>query len=598
MKFHKRQFCSLGYDLGKSLVDDGYIIATGGLGVMQDVSQGARDSKHYKKGCILGILPNYNSKQANEFVDIALPVGFDIGRNITLVSIAKAVIMLGGGAGSLNEVSLAWQLQKLIIALGDIGWSGKLANMQLDKRRNDIIFKAENISDVLNILQTKLQFYDKSFESIKDIGSKTKALQTLANKFSLQDKNIKYLGFGGEGYCFVAKLDGQDKVFKVFKPHKDILHTYLHLRSLSYHCRNSPYSFEVYYKPSQESVRESLILTYPYHNTQKFVPTIKEAYIALLNVFYTPKIVHTDISPQNLVVDSKGNLFVCDIGRDLVVFEQDFFESFCRRVFAIYVLQDFLAQIENIKYFLSPLNHSCDFTRIKDFLETSKQNTDIDSLYKDFRKCVGNTQHLLLTKIYAKNVIQSIFDYGCGHGGVAKFLRESLRKNITAFDIDTNLFFKYKNNFNHIIYFDDESQIQNLIDNKTCFDSVLCSLVLCTIEDDKKLESVLKNCILLSKKHLVVMICNPLFSHCNCTSQEKYLDTKQFLYSKIVSYKKKIHSTQNIRTETHRPLHFYESLFAKYHLSIKAIYQSNEGMQNSIVQYSNLLAFELVKDKI
>lgn len=131
---------------------------------------------------------------------------------------------------------------------------------------------------------------------------------------------------------------------------------------------------------------------------------------------------------------------------------------------------------------------------------------------------MGNTQHLLLTKIYAKNVIQSIFDYDCGHGGVAKFLRESLRKNITAFDIDTNLFFKYKNNFNHITYFDDESQIQNLIDNKTCFDSVLCSLVLCTIEDDKKLESVLKNCILLSKKYLVVMICNPLFSHCNCTS--------------------------------------------------------------------------------
>ena len=164
----QKTICSLGYDLGKSLVDNGYIIATGGLGVMQDVSQGARDSKHYKKGCILGILPNYNSKHANECVDIALPVGFDIGRNITLVSIAKAVIMLGGGAGSLNEVSLAWQLQKLIIALGDIGWSGKLANMQLDKRRNDIIFKAENISDVLNILQTKLQFYDKSFESIKD----------------------------------------------------------------------------------------------------------------------------------------------------------------------------------------------------------------------------------------------------------------------------------------------------------------------------------------------------------------------------------------------------------------------------------------------
>lgn len=127
----------------------------------------------------------------------------------------------------------------------------------------------------------------KALKALKTIGSKTKALQTLANKFSLQDKNIKYLGFGGEGYCFVAKLDGQDKVFKVFKPHKDILHTYLHLRSLSYHCHNSPYSFEVYYKPSQESVRESLILTYPYHNTQKFVPTIKEPTL-LYSMYFIP----------------------------------------------------------------------------------------------------------------------------------------------------------------------------------------------------------------------------------------------------------------------------------------------------------------------
>ena len=39
----------------------------------------------------------------------------------------------------------------------------------------------------------------KALKALKTIGSKTKTLQTLANKFSLQDKNIKYLGFGGEG---------------------------------------------------------------------------------------------------------------------------------------------------------------------------------------------------------------------------------------------------------------------------------------------------------------------------------------------------------------------------------------------------------------
>ena len=205
-EIQRKKIFTLGYELGKSLIDNGYIIATGGLGgVMKDVSQGARDSKAYKQGCILGILPNYDSNQANDFVDIALPTGFDVGRNITLVSIAKAVIMLGGGAGSLNEVALAWQLQKLIIALGDIGWAGKLADMPLDSRRNDRIFKASSVSEVLELLQTKILLYQRNFSGIKNTSSREKALHTLTSTFTLKD--IEYLGGGSEGHClFICVL--------------------------------------------------------------------------------------------------------------------------------------------------------------------------------------------------------------------------------------------------------------------------------------------------------------------------------------------------------------------------------------------------------
>lgn len=590
-EIQRKKIFTLGYELGKSLIDNGYIIATGGLGgVMKDVSQGARDSKAYKQGCILGILPNYDSNQANDFVDIALPTGFDVGRNITLVSIAKAVIMLGGGAGSLNEVALAWQLQKLIIALGDIGWAGKLADMPLDSRRNDRIFKASSVSEVLELLQTKILLYQRNFSGIKNTSSREKALHTLTSTFTLKD--IEYLGGGSEGHCFKAKLDNHQRVFKVFTPHTDMLHLSFHLRSLSFHCRNSSYSFEVHYEQS----KEILIISYCYRNTSKFTPTSKGSYITLLNECYMNNIMHLDISPKNLVLDSSGALFICDIGKDLIIFEPELFESMCRRVFAIYLLQDFLTQIKDIKVFLSPLNTSSDFRAIKDFLQSQDKDINIDLLYKDFKRYIGNTQHTFLTKICATGSIQSLFDYGCGNGKIAKFLQESLGKKVSAFDIDSSLFRIYQANFQHITYFDTLSQIHSLIAQNVCFDSVLCSLVLCAIVDNDELESVLQNCVHLSKKHLVVIICNPLFSQCGCHNQEKYLDTKNFLYSQQNTYQKKIHSTQNIRTETHRPLLFYEALFAKHHLHIKAIYQSNDSAQNSLVTHSKLIAFELIKD--
>ena len=75
---------NLAYKLGKSIIDSGYILANGGLGgIMEAVSKGARDSANYKEHSIIGIIPNYDKNIANDYIDIALPIGFDVGRNIS-----------------------------------------------------------------------------------------------------------------------------------------------------------------------------------------------------------------------------------------------------------------------------------------------------------------------------------------------------------------------------------------------------------------------------------------------------------------------------------------------------------------------------------
>jgi len=68
-----------------------------------------------------------------------------------------AIIAIGGGSGTLSEIALAWQMNKMIIAIDFDGWSGNLKSMRLDKRRLDMIFEAENAQNAVEILNSNIE---------------------------------------------------------------------------------------------------------------------------------------------------------------------------------------------------------------------------------------------------------------------------------------------------------------------------------------------------------------------------------------------------------------------------------------------------------
>jgi uncharacterized protein (TIGR00725 family) len=124
----------LAENLGRSLIDHGFRLITGGLGgIMEAASKGARSSAMFKQGDVIGILPGNDPGEANPYVDIGIPTGLDLGRNI-IISHAEAVVAIGGGAGTLCEMANAWVLGRLIIAYRVEGWSGKLADRKIDSR--------------------------------------------------------------------------------------------------------------------------------------------------------------------------------------------------------------------------------------------------------------------------------------------------------------------------------------------------------------------------------------------------------------------------------------------------------------------------------
>lgn len=122
-------------DLGSALVEAGHRILTGGVGDLpRHVAKGARASPAYLDGDLLALLPGHDPRAAEGAADIVIPTGLDVARNV-LVAAADAVVAVGGGAGTLSEVALAWQLRRPVLAWTGGGWSAELAGKALDHRR-------------------------------------------------------------------------------------------------------------------------------------------------------------------------------------------------------------------------------------------------------------------------------------------------------------------------------------------------------------------------------------------------------------------------------------------------------------------------------
>lgn len=138
-------------ELGRRAVEAGFRLITGGLGgVMAAVSRGGREAATWRDGDIVGILPGYEASAANPYVDIVVPTGLQIGRNILVVAAADVVVVVGGGAGTLSEIAVAWQLGKPLLALATSGgWARQLAGGRVDDRRSDRVVSVTSAEEAV-----------------------------------------------------------------------------------------------------------------------------------------------------------------------------------------------------------------------------------------------------------------------------------------------------------------------------------------------------------------------------------------------------------------------------------------------------------------
>jgi len=117
-------------EVGRLVAERGAVLVNGGTsGIMEASARGAQQAG----GLTIGFLPQGDYSHANAYLDIAFPTGMGTMRNVLTSRGCDAVIMLGGGAGTLNEVTLAYDFGTPVIVLrGTSGWSDRLEESLFD----------------------------------------------------------------------------------------------------------------------------------------------------------------------------------------------------------------------------------------------------------------------------------------------------------------------------------------------------------------------------------------------------------------------------------------------------------------------------------
>jgi uncharacterized protein (TIGR00725 family) len=110
--------------VGRLIAERGGVVVTGGRrGVMEAASKGARAAG----GLTIGFLPSADKADANPYVDVVFPTGLGRARNLLVARACDALMMIGGEAGTLNELTIAYAEARPIVVLeGSGGWADKL----------------------------------------------------------------------------------------------------------------------------------------------------------------------------------------------------------------------------------------------------------------------------------------------------------------------------------------------------------------------------------------------------------------------------------------------------------------------------------------
>ena len=152
--------------LGSLLAKNGHAVLTGGyMGVMEAISRGAHEAGGHVIGVTCVDIENWRGSKLNQWVKEEIRKQTLLDRLQALITNCDAAMALSGGAGTLTEVSLMWNLmiieslpRRPLILIGS-GWHSTFDQFfhQFEKYmslpQRELLYFAEDVNDAVQVLQ-------------------------------------------------------------------------------------------------------------------------------------------------------------------------------------------------------------------------------------------------------------------------------------------------------------------------------------------------------------------------------------------------------------------------------------------------------------
>lgn len=131
------------YEVGKEIAKNNLIMMCGGRndGIMHPAARGVAENG----GISVGIIPESDLSKTSEYITIPVVTGMGFARNQIISLSCDAMIVIGGGVGTLTEVAYAYAYGKPIIYVeGTGGLVEPFVGKYMDSKKKVKIVKASN----------------------------------------------------------------------------------------------------------------------------------------------------------------------------------------------------------------------------------------------------------------------------------------------------------------------------------------------------------------------------------------------------------------------------------------------------------------------